>query len=366
MQRVLDRYLWDADAVRDDLRRYVIAELGDPDGVLVADETSFPKQGRHSAGVARQYAGTLGKIANCQVGVFVGYTGPRGHVLLDRGLFIPKDWFAERERCRKVGIPEDLGHRTKSELALAMLERALDGGVPAAWVTGDEVYGSDGKLRRALEERPQGYVLAVRTNQYTTTWPPYGDPGQVTVSAAAAAIPAEAWRRLSCGAGAQGPRLYDWAWVPLRPALLAGWVHGVLARRHPERPEEVAHYLTYGPTDTPLAELARVAGARWSIDDLFKLAKGQVGLDQYEVRSLRGWYRHVTLAMLALAALTVGARKKGGRLALPTSQSRSQRSADSSPGSSGRPSTRRQKSPPGLAGAAAIKESLSFATSAAA
>lgn len=310
IQRVLDRYAWDADAVRDDLRRYVIAELGDPTGVLVVDETGFPKQGQHSAGVARQYSGTLGKIANCQVGVFLGYASPMGHVALDRELFIPKEWFADRDRCRTVGIADDLEPQTKPQLALTMLERALDGKVPAAWVTGDEVYGSDSKLRRALEARPQGYVLAVRSNQYLTTWPPYGTPGQTTTAAVAATVPPEHWQRLSCGAGAQGPRVYDWAWVPVRPAERQGWVHSVLLRRHPERPEEVAYYLAYAPAGTPLAELVRVAGARWSIDDLFKLAKGQVGLDHYEVRSWQGWYRHTTLALVALAVLTVGARKK--------------------------------------------------------
>jgi SRSO17 transposase len=161
IQRVLDRYAWDAEAVRDDLRRWVVDELGDPRGVLVVDETGFPKQGRHSAGVARQYCGTLGKVANCQVGVFLGYATPRGHVGLDRALFIPREWFADRDRCRRAGIPDEAEQRTKPGLALAMIERALDAGVPAAWVTGDEVYGSDGKLRRALEARGQVVVLSL-------------------------------------------------------------------------------------------------------------------------------------------------------------------------------------------------------------
>lgn len=165
IQRVLDRYVWDHDVVRDDLRRYVVAELGAPDGILVVDETGFPKQGTHSAGVARQYSGTLGKIAKCQVGVLLGYASPKGHVALDRELFLPKEWFVDRERCRTAGIPDTVAHQTKPQLALMMLERALDAGVPAAWVTGDEVYGSDSKLRRELEARRQGYVLAVRSNQ---------------------------------------------------------------------------------------------------------------------------------------------------------------------------------------------------------
>ena len=366
IQRVLDRYAWDAEAVRDDLRRWVVDELGDPRGVLVVDETGFPKQGRHSAGVARQYSGTLGKIANCQVGVFLGYATSRGHVGLDRALFVPREWFADRERCRRAGLPEDLGHRTKPGLALEMIERALDAGVPAAWVTGDEVYGSDGKLRRALEARGQAYVLAVRSNESTTTWPPYRPPGQVRMAAVAATVPAEAWQRLSCGEGAQGPRLYDWAAAPLRPALRDGWVHALLLRRHPEHPDELAYYLVYAPTGTPLAEIVRAAGARWTIDDLFKLAKGQVGLDHYEVRSWQGWYRHITLALLALAALTIGARKKGGRPAPATSRSPSRRSADCSSDSSGPPPARRTRSSPGPAGVVSTRGSPKCVTAVAA
>ena len=357
IQRVLDRYAWDAEAVRDDLRQWVVAELGDPRGILVVDETGFPKQGRQSAGVARQYTGTLGKIANCQIGVFLGYATSGGHVGLDRALFVPQEWFADRERCRRAGIPDEVVHRTKPRLALEMIERALDAGVPAAWVTGDEVYGSDGNLRRALEARGQAYVLAVRSNECTTTWPPDGPPGQVRMAAVAATMPAAAWQRLSCGEGALGPRLYDWAAVPLRPALRDGWVHALLVRRHPERPDELAYYLVYAPTGTPLAELVRAAGARWTIDDLFKLAKGQVGLDHYEVRSRRGWYRHITLALLALAALTIGAREKGGRPAPATSRSPSRRSAGCSSDSSGPPPARRTRSSPGPAGAVSTRRS---------
>src|SRR6266536_64914 len=366
IQRVLGRYAWDPEAVRDDLCQWVVAELGDPRGVLVVDETGFPKQGRRSVGVARQYCGTLGKRANCQVGVFLGYATPRGHVGLDRALFVPEAWFADRDRCRQAGIPEEVSHRTKPQLALELLERALDGGVPAAWVTADEVYGSDGKLRRALEARGQAYVLAVRANEKPTTWPPYGPPGQVSVAEVAAAVPAEAWQRLSCGVGAQGPRRYDWAYVPLRPALRAGWVHGVLLRRHPDRPDQIAYYLVYAPLEAPLAEVVGVAGARWTIDDLFKLAKGQVGLDHYEVRSWQGWYRHITLALVALAALTIGARKRGAWRAPATSRSPSRRSAGCSSGSSGPPPTRPRGSWRGRAGGAAIRKSLRRATAVAA
>jgi SRSO17 transposase len=366
IQRVLARYAWDADAVRDALRQWVVAELADPRGVLVVDETSFPKQGQQSAGVARQYCGTLGKLANCQVGVFLGYASPRGHVGLDRALFVPAEWFADRARCRHAGIPAHVTPRTKPQLALELLERAVEAGVPAAWVAGDAVYGSDGKLRRALEVRGQAYVLAVRSNEKPSTWPPYGPPGQVAVAALAATCPAADWQRLSCGEGAQGPRLYDWAYRPVRPALRAGWVHAVLLRRHPERPDELAYYLVYAPGDTALAEVVRAAGARWTIDDTFKLAKGQVGLDHYEVRSWQGWYRHITLALVALAALTLGARKKGASCAPATSRSPSPKSVASSSASFGQPRERPTTSSPGPAGAATIRRSHNTATDVAA
>lgn len=366
IQRVLARYAWDPDAVRDDLGAYVAAELGGPDGVLVGDETGFPKRGTHSAGVARQYCGTLGKVANCQVGVVLAYAGPRGHAAIDRALFVPQEWFADPARCREAAIPEDAAYRTKPQLALAMLERALAAGVPARWVVADEVYGSDGKLRRALEARGQAYVLAVRGNEKPSTWPPYGPPPQVAVADLAAAMPAGAWQRLSCGEGAQGPRLYDWAFVPPRPALRDGWVHALLARRHPDRSAEVAYYLVCAPLATPLAEVVRAAGARWTIEDTIKLAKGQVGLDHYEVRSWHGWYRHVTLALLALAALAVGAAKKGDPPARSTPRSPSLSSGGCSSASSGPPPARHPTSSRGRVGGVGTRRPHRTATAVAA
>jgi len=340
IQRVLDRYAWDADAVRDDLRAYVVATLGDARAVLVVDETGFPKQGRHSVGVARQYCGTLGKRANCQIGVFLGYASPKGHAGIDRALYLPREWTEDRERARAAGAPDAI-----------------------AWVAADEVYGADSKFRTPLEERGQAYVLAVRSNQPLSTWPPYGAPDQRTAASFAATIPADGWRRRSCGEGAQGPRLYDWAYLPARPAAHDGWVHGLLVPRRPERPDEVAFYLVYAPRDTPLAEFARVAGARWTIDDMFKLAKGQVGLDHYEVRSWQGWYRHITLALLAFAALAIATPQKRGLPPLPVrpiSPSPSPRSVASWSASSGPPPDRRPAllpSPPGPTGVATTKRS---------
>jgi SRSO17 transposase len=374
IQRVLDRYAWDADAVRDDLRTYVVAELGDPAGVLVVDETGFPKQGTHSAGVARQYCGTLGKRANCQIGVFLGYASPKGHVGLDRALYLPQEWTDDRARCRQAGIPDEVPFCTKPQLALALLERALDAGVPAAWVAADEVYGNDTKFRRTLEAREQAYVVAVRSDYPVSTWPPFGPPDRWTMAAVVAAALAAGvvqWQRRSAGDGAQGPRWYDWAYLPVRPAVQDGWVHSVLVRRHLERTAEVAYYLVYAPTGTALEEVVTVAGARWTIEDLFKHAKGLVGLDQYEVRSWQGWSRHITLALLAFAALTIATRKGGPSArsgARAISRSRCRRSAASSSDSSGPPSIRGRRSPTswrGPAGDDTIRRSRRTATNAA-
>lgn len=313
IQRVLDRSVWDADAVRDDLRDVVVAALGDPAGVLVVDETGFLKQGRKSVGVKRQYSGTAGRIENCQIGVFLAYASAKGRAGLDRALYLPQEWAEDTERRTAAGVPAEVTFQTKPQLALTLLRRALDGGVPAAWVTADEVYGGDGAFRRALEGRGQAYVLAVKRTQTVSTFPPLQPIGYWHADELAARQPAAAWQRLSCGEGAQGERRYDWLYVELRPGLRAGWVHGLLVRRSVSTPDELAYYLVYAPTGSSIEEIVRVAGTRWSIETFFKQAKGQVGLDHYEVRSWQGWHRHMTLALWALAILAVEAAKvKGG------------------------------------------------------
>ena len=319
IQRVLDRSAWDADAVRDDLRQQVIEQLGDDEGVLVVDETGFLKKGTKSCGVARQYSGTAGRIENCQVGVFLGYASAKGRAGLDRALYLPREWADDAERREEAGVPEAVAFRTKPALALEMLERAFEADVPARWVVGDAVYGSDGKLRRELEAWEQGYALAVKSNEKPTTFPPYQPPGQVMVAAVADDLGSDAWQRLSCGDGAQGERLYDWAYVPLRPGLQRGWLHALVVRRNLDDPDERAYYLVFTPTGSSLTEIVRAIGARWTIEDVFKLAKRQVGLDEYEVRSWTGWYRHTTLALLALVALVLGAAKGGMHSPTPTS-----------------------------------------------
>jgi SRSO17 transposase len=308
MQRLLAGAKWDADAVRDDLRAYVVEHLGDPRAVLVIDETGFLKQGTKSVGVKRQYSGTAGRIENCQIGVFLTYAAPGGHVLLDRELYRPREWADDAARREEAGAPEAVTFATKPELARRMLERALVAGVPAAWVTGDSVYGGDRRLRVWLEQQEQPFVLAVTSAE--PLWAVLdGQWGQPRADRIAARIPADGWQRLSAGGGAKGPRWYDWARVRLARLQLTAeeqrWEHWLLVRRSRSDPTEVAYYVVFAPAGTPLRTLARVAGQRWRIEQSFALAKGEVGLDHYEVRRWDGWYRHMTLAMFALAYLAV-------------------------------------------------------------
>jgi SRSO17 transposase len=300
VQHLLARADWDADAVRDDLAGYVHEHLGDPGGVLIVDETGFLKKGTKSCGVARQYTGTAGRIENAQVGAFLASAGAKGHALIDRALYLPKEWAGDRGRCDAGGVPEEVEFATKPRLAEQMIRRAGQAGVTAGWVTGDAVYGSDGTFRRFLEPRGQPYVLAVRADQRL-----WVELTQVRVDAIAAGLPTAAWRRATAGAGSKGPRWYDWAVEAFGPVDDRGWQLWLLVRRPRERPDERAYYLCRGPAVTPWRELVRVAGMRWAVEECFELAKGDCGLDEYEVRSWVGWHRHVTLSMLALAVVAV-------------------------------------------------------------
>ena len=313
MQHLLARADWDADAVRDDLRAYVVEHLGDRQAVLVVDETGFLKKGRKSVGVQRQYSGTAGRIENCQIGVFLAYASAQGRTFLDRELYLPKEWATDTARREEAAVPDTVEFQTKPQLARAMLERALAAGVPFAWVTGDEIYGGDRRLRLWLEERAVPHVLAVKSTEplwTRTSW------RQVAAKALAADIPDTDWERRSAGEGAKGPRVYDWARVPIRALPEPGWDYWLLVRRSVADPTDLAYYVCFCPAGTPLAELVRVAGTRWAIEESFESAKGEVGLDHYEVRRWPGWFRHITLALLAHAYLTVtraAAVEKGDR-----------------------------------------------------
>jgi SRSO17 transposase len=328
MQRLLNAAAWDAGGVRDDVRGYVVRHLGSADGVLVVDETGFLKKGTRSAGVQRQYSGTAGRTENCQLGVFCAYVTGRGRALVDRELYLPRSWTDDRDRCRQAGIPDGVPFAAKPELARAMLGRALDAGVPAAWVTADEDCGRDGKFRAWLEQRRAGYVVAVDSRQAVA-----GDAGSSRADVLAAHAPDRAWKRRSCGNGSKGPRVFDWAaaTLPDDGTEPAGWSRYLLVRRSLTRngkdERELAYYLGAAPAGTADEELIRVAGSRWAVEECFQAAKNETGLDQYQVRRYDAWYRHVTLAMLAHAYLAVTAATAPKALAAASSRSRSARSA---------------------------------------
>jgi SRSO17 transposase len=301
MQRLLRRADWDIDGVRDDLRDYVVEQLGDGEGVLIVDDTGFLKKGTRSAGVQRQYSGTAGRTENCQVGTFLAYACAGGHALIDRELYLPESWTSDRDRCRAAGVPDEVEFSTKPRQAMAMLGRAFAAGVPYSWVTADEAYGQVKYLRVWLEEHDASYVLATKRNDtlITTTG------SQARAEELIAALPGQAWRRLSAGAGAHGPREYDWARIPIRISWKPGRGHWLLARRSISDPNQIAYYVCYGPRRASLADLAWTAGTRWRIEECFQQAKNDAGLDHYQVRTWRAWYAHITLAMLAHAWLAV-------------------------------------------------------------
>ena len=321
-QRLLHGTHWSAATARDRLVTFCAETFGDPEGILVFDETGFLKKGDKSAGVQRQYSGTAGRRENCQIGVFAAYVTDRAHVLVDRALYLPESWTSDRDRCREAGIPDHVSFRTKPRSALRMHHRLHRLGLPIGWVTGDEVYGDNPVLRAGLERRRTRYVLAVSST--SEVWPeapdvsmpvkPAGQRGpartrptisapSVPVSRLAASWAPETWQRLAVHQGEKGPIVYDWAaqrvvHKRVRLPTIAGWL---LARRSVSDPTEVAYYLSNAPADTSLEQLAHVASCRYRVEQCFEEAKDDFGLDQYEVRSWTAWHRFMTLCMMAMA-----------------------------------------------------------------
>jgi SRSO17 transposase len=304
MQRLLSSAVWDADLVRDDLRSYVLEQLGDHEPIVVIDETSFPKRGDKSAGVQVQYCGTTGQVENCQVGVFLAYVTACGHTLIDRELYLPLDWCEDRERCQAAGTPESVRFQTKPELARQMLERLFQAELPIAWVVADSVYGGTLDLRTWLEAQASAYVLAVAYDEPVGILTPDGQRRRVEAAQVEAlALDAQQWQRLSMSEGTKGPRIFDWACVPLLHRWEDDGRHWLLIRRSLSDPQDKQYYLVFAPPATTLCTMVRVIGARWHIEEDIETAK-DLGLDHYEVRSFVGWYRHITLVMLAHAFLT--------------------------------------------------------------
>jgi SRSO17 transposase len=262
MQRLLATADWDPDQVRDDLRAYVVEHLGDAGAVLVVDETGFLKKGTTSVGVQRQYSGAAGKVDNCQLGVFLAYASAKGRAFIDRELYLPCSWTNDPARCRAARVPAQVGFQTKPQLARVMLERALDAGVPASWVTADEVYGGDPALRGWLEDRGIAYVLAVKSIEPLRR---ADGSAPATAEQLAAGLPAEQWVACSAGHGAKGRRLYDWARVELAAPAGSGTARWLLVRRS-RRDGELAFYACSGPAETSLLGLVRVAGTRWAVE----------------------------------------------------------------------------------------------------
>lgn len=309
-QALLGRGRWDADALRDIVREYVVEHLGDDNAVLAIDETGFLKQGKASCGVGRQYTGSAGKITNCQIGVFAAYVSQNGHAFIDRALYLPKAWTSDPTRLQASHVPETVGFATKPALAAEMIGRAIAANVPFAWVAADSVYGV-GDIEKALRQAGKGYVLGVNANHWFGSW---GTQPLIAGEAKdiAETLPAEAWKRLSAGEGMKGERLYDWAYCELADldaseyddSRTGLWTRGLLIRRGMTDHEE-AYFTTWCPKGTSIETLVHVEGTRWRIEEGFETAKNELGLDHNETRSWHGWHRHVSLVMLAYAMMAV-------------------------------------------------------------
>ena len=301
VQRLLNAAVWDAEAVRDDLRAYVLEHLGDTEsGVLVIDESGFPKKGNASCGVAPQYCGTTGSTTNCQVGVFLGYASRHGIAFLDRALYLPRVWADDSARREVAGVPKDVQFTTKPALAKQMLARAFAAKVRVRWVVADSFYGRAHHFRRWLEEEGQAHVVGVLPTQVVEH-----NGQRQRATALAERLPTHAWIRRSAGEGSQGPRVHDWAVLALSEVCPAGMQRWLLVRRSLSDPTDCSYYRAYGPADTTAEESVRVAGMRWSIEEGLAQAKGEVGLDHYEVRGWDAWHRFVTLGLLAHAYLAI-------------------------------------------------------------
>jgi SRSO17 transposase len=304
VQHLLGRAQWDAEKLAQEVRQYGVEGLGESDDIFAVDETGFLKQGNQSVGVQVQYYGTTGHLENCQVGVFLAYITGKGHTLIDRRLYLPKSWADDAQKRDKVGVPETVRFATKAQLAQQMLQSAWDAGFRSAWVVADEVYGNDTGFGRWLEQtEQQPYVLTVnKRHAVVIGWQPY------RAEALCQSLLPEQWQRLSCSQGSKGEREYEWARVAINCGDAFDFQRWLVFRRSLEQldqPQHISYYQVFAPKDTLLATIAKVAGRRWCIEECFKLAKSQLGLADYEVRSWTGWHRHMTLVLAAQVFLTV-------------------------------------------------------------
>jgi len=335
LQKFLAQSPWSDDDLLEELQRHVTEVLGDPDATLNVDETGFPKKGTKSVGVKRQYAGCLGRTDNCQIGVCVNYCSAAGHTLMDRRLFLPEEWATDSPRRQKAGVPEGVVFRTKPELALEMVQQAVDRGLPFRWVTADSVYGDSPTFMQGVRALDKWYVAD--TSADARVWlsepevVPAGSKGargrattqpRVTtkperVDEVVARLPAKAWKRMVVAEGSQGPRWYEYAcvWVWFSEEGLPSGRERLLVRRSLEQQSEVKYHRAHAPAEVPLQKLACVRGGHWSVEQSFEAAKGECGLDEYETRGWVGWHHHTALSLLALWFLGLQKQRLGEKRA---------------------------------------------------
>lgn len=320
LQKFVGQARWQDDGVLEELQHHTVQEIGDPDGILNVDESGFPKKGVKSVGVKRQYAGCLGRVDNCQIGVFLNYMTPGGHVLLDRRLFLPEEWANDAERREEAGVPEDVVFRTKPELALEMVREAAARGVPFRWVGGDSLYGDSPCFVQGVRELDKWYVMDVSASMHVwltepevipagaqgakgrRTTQPHVTTKPIPLSEALTQAPVTVWQRIVVAEGSQGPRTYEYAEITVwfsEQGLPSG-PERLLIRRTLSQKAEIKYQRTNAPKAVGLDAVARVGGSRWSVEEDFQTGKGECGLDEYETRGWVGWHHHTALSMLAL------------------------------------------------------------------
>lgn len=299
MQQFIYRGKWSAEELKEVLQNYVKEKFQDASAVLVMDETGFLKQGKMSAGVQRQYSGTAGRIENCQIGVFMNYAVNNKFCCIDRELYLPKQWTEDRDRCRKAGIPDICQFKTKTQMALEMIKHAYENGIPFEWAAGDSVYGADKSIQKYLEEKNKKYMFAVSGKEYF--WIGYR---QYSVKAVREQLDETKWVKISTGDGTKGEKMFEWQSAEVNCADSEHKKYLIFRRKLSDK-AEIRAYIAYGSIETSLEDFVKTAGIRWTIEMNFAEMKGETGLDQYEVRSYDGWYKHITLSCLAHAFLTV-------------------------------------------------------------
>ena len=299
IQQFIYRGRWEADGVRDNLQGYIKETMVEEEGICIIDDTGFIKKGKKSAGVQRQYTGTVGKVENCQIGVFLTYMSSKGYTMADRELYLPEEWTKDEERRKEAGIPKEVKFKTKPEMGLEMIKRAKKNGLIYKYVTADCSYGDDGRIRGWLEEQGEGYVVAVSGKCYV---PIEGEKKRISEIIEEAGE--EGFELISTGEGTKGNRNYNWKKIEIESSGKEGFERCVLIRRSIDGSEETRAFICHYIEGTTEEELVKIAGTRWKIEQSFEESKGEVGLDEYEMRSYKGWYKHITLSMCAHTLIT--------------------------------------------------------------